>query len=69
MANRDGFRRRHCIRCGTPFLTIIARLYDCQLALCESCDPSTHIEKPRVHLFGAPDGQELARWSEKETNR
>lgn len=54
----------HCNACGDPLDVHFKDLVNGAFALCPDCAPSTTVEKPTVHLYGAPDGQELARWTD-----
>jgi len=38
--------------------------FDVELILCKECEPS--VRTPRVHLYGAPDNQDMGRWSDME---
>lgn len=51
----------HCENCGGP-AGGFREFLDQQRPYCSSCQP--RVEQPTVHLYGAPDGQELARWSD-----
>lgn len=53
----------HCTRCGDPLhLSYGAALgFDYEWLLCKQCKPKA--KKPRVTLYGAPDGQEMGRWN------
>ena len=54
--------RLNCISCDGPTGRPWEDYLDGRIALCDACQP--HVDQPSVHLFGAPDGQELARWSD-----
>ncbi len=53
-----------CTQCGSPtglhFSDALS--FDTEWVRCEECKP--RVRKPRVHLYGLPDGQELQRWSD-----
>jgi hypothetical protein len=53
----------HCTQCGDPINIAYGEAlgFDTEWLLCRGCKPKA--SKPRVTLFGAPDGQELGRWS------
>jgi hypothetical protein len=56
----------HCMVCDSPVSMKWedALAFDCERILCSECSPS--VSTPRVHLFGAPDNQDLGRWSDME---
>ena len=55
--------RLHCTVCGEPLQVRWGEAlgFDTEWLLCKGCRPSPR--RPRVTLFGAPDGQEMRRWT------
>lgn len=57
-----------CQWCDSPlpyrYADTMSMLIDGSTFTCGACSPV--VKRPRVALFGAPEGQELARWSEME---
>lgn len=53
----------HCTNCGTPVSQRFgeALSFDTQWIWCNECKP--HTDRPRVTLFGEPEGQEMQRWN------
>lgn len=56
----------HCTRCDSPVPMKFrdALGFDTEFILCDECKP--HVRAPRVHLYGAPDRQDMGRWSDME---
>lgn len=54
----------HCTRCDSPVPMKFGDAFgfDVETILCSECRPA--VRAPGVHLYGAPDGQEMARWSQ-----
>lgn len=55
--------RLHCTRCDEPLpMRYGAALgFDVEWLLCKPCEPKA--KRPKVTLHGAPDGQEMGRWT------
>lgn len=61
---RDGHVRRgpDCLTCGSPTgLPWANTIRDGVEAYCALCQPE--IKRPKVTLFGRPDGQDMWRWT------
>ena len=62
-SQKSEWKGLHCSRCGDPlgkrFGTALG--FDTEWLLCRGCTPTPR--QPRVTLFGAPDGQEMGRWT------
>lgn len=60
-----GDSRAWCTKCNAPttikYRDVVG--FDTEWVLCEECKPRVD-RIPRVTLWGAPEGQELARWSD-----